>query len=401
MHNASVISQKELNRIDREVTIPAFVLCTIIALVLGITPMVPSAITKILKPIMIGICFLIPGKYAYKANKTITFFAIYLFYMTLVFLSHDITSATFNGWMSAILFGVFFIVVSQRMWGTKEILFIFITAFFASLLYTALLHHYNHDLYHASEALMFHGEEINANAAVYTICPGALCGVVLFLYDNKKEKYYAAKKTVILVGVLLCFYTLICLGQRGAFFSFSIGSVLMIWEKCGANSRSKTQYRMLLVIIIAIGLIAAPRITEGSRAERLFDYEELFDDNGRDDLNDRAKEMINEKPFFGGGYDRWERESGKELGLHNGFLYIMVIGGYTAGFLIGFFFLSMFAETTRKKSLIPIAFVIAAGIHLFEDSGLDYFSYIPMILSYILIRNAEFRAYRVTDVFAA
>ena len=387
-----------INRTTSAISIPAIVLCVVLALIISIAPVLPSPLTRIFRPLVILICFIIPGKYAYKANNTIWAFGIYLFYMTLVFLSHSSFAETFDIWMSAMLFGAFFVVVSQRMWGQREINLIIITVFVAATFYAGLLHYYNHDLLRSSGDIAFRSEHVNTNAGAYTVAPGALCGVCIFLFSKKRGRHSFLKKLIILAGIALCFYTLICLGSRGGFFTSTVGAAAMIWEKCGSAGSNKSKLRVLLVLAIAVGLVVAPRLTEGTHAERLFDYENLTDDNGRDDLNDRAIELIHQKPIFGGGYGYWESESGKTLGLHNGFLYIMCIGGYTAGILLGAFFIYLFYETAKTRSFIPIAFLFVAILHMLEDSGLDYFSYIPMIISYVMIRNAQFRKYRVSDV---
>lgn len=398
MQNTQKSLINEINRSTRAISVPAMAFCILLALILGITPVLPSELTRVFRPVVIALCFIIPGKYSYKANKTIWVFGIYLFYMTLVYLSHSSLTATFNDWMSAMLFGAFFIVVSQRMWGQREINLLLITAFAASTCYAGLLHYYNHDLLRSASNIVFHGEHVNSNAGAYTIAPGALCGVILFLFRKKGGRNGTIKKVVLLVGISLCFYTLVCLGSRGGFFTSAIGTAMMVWEKCGMAGSQKTKHRVILILVIALGLIFAPRLTEGTHAERLFDYEHLTDDNGRDELNERAKELIAQKPVFGGGYGYWENESGEQLGLHNGFLYIMCIGGYAAGILLGLFFIYLFFEIAKNRSLIPLAFLFVAILHLVEDSGLDYFSYIPMILAYILARNAQFRGYKVSDV---
>lgn len=399
MHN----NDKQLNYeqqvvVSREMSVPGIALCIALFLVVGIAPTLPSPITQPLRPVVILICFLIPSRYTYKTNKAISVLLLYFFYMTLVFLSHSLTTDSFMAWMSDLLFGLFFIVLSQRMWSGKEIRAFVFTVFISGVLYAALLLRETPDLFHNTGNLSLLGHYVNDNAAAYDISPAALSGAVLFL-NYRRNKKNSIFKLFILAGTLFCYYILICLGQRGAFFSSVIGAAMIIWERTKYYPRKKIYLRALLLIIIAIGLVVGPRVTEGTHAERLFDYEHITDDNGRDQLNDRAKELIKEKPIFGGGYQYWEQESGFDMGLHNGFYLSMVIGGYIAGFLISAFFIYLLYDIYKRNSLISLAFVVEAGVHMFVDSGLDYYSYIPLIIAYILVRYSEFSRIDVSKVF--
>ena len=318
------LNYKHRSAVPRGMSIPGFAMCVVLFLIVGIAPTLPSAITQPLRPVVIFLCFLIPSQYTYKTNKTVFVFLVYFFYMTLVFLSHQITVDSFMAWMSDLLFGLFFIVLSQRMWSGKEIRAFVITVFISGLVYALLLVQGTPDLFHNTGDLSFRGNYVNDNAAAYDISPAALSGVVLFLHYRRKN-HNTILKVLFLAGTLFCYYVLICLGQRGAFFSAVIGAIMIIWEKTKYFPKKKVYFRALLFILIAAGLIIGPRVTEGTHAERLFDYEHITDDNGRDQLNDRAKELIREKPFFGGGYEYWDQESGFEMGLH-GLHFLALLG---------------------------------------------------------------------------
>lgn len=328
-------------------------------------------------------------------------FYFYLLYMTAVFIIQDISADSFYRWINIIMFGVFFIVLSRVVWNKKEIRMIFKTVFISSLVYSLILLFYNHDLFHLTRALMVHGVNVNRNAAAYTVAPGAICGLILFFYYKSRyvSEFTFIWKAVIFLGTALDIYVLLALGQRGGFFSFCIGALFIMWEYLGMKDGKKTARRFLLIPVVAAVLFTAPKATQDTHANRLFDYENVLDDNGRDDLNNLAKQLIREKPVFGGGYGYWERESGVHMGLHNGFLYIMVIGGSVAGFLIGVFLICFVLDAFQQRSLIPYGFIFLAMVHFFEDSGLDYLSYIPMILAYILIQSEVFGNNRTRDVF--
>lgn len=384
---------------NMEFTFPARSFCLFLFLIMGLTPFLNSLTTNIIKPLMIIICLVIPRKYPFRINKAIWAFYFYLLYMTFVLFTHRITKATVVYWASIVLFAVFFIVISQRKWSAKEICTIFATVFFASVVYSIVISFYNHDIFHTTEMLMVNGKKVNSNAVSYTLSPSVLCGLVLLFYYRNRFKPTFLLKILITFLVIWEVIILLALGQRGGFFGACFGAALIIWEYLGTKGEAKVFLRVIMIVFLSFTLYLGPIIAKDTHATRLFDYENLLDDNGRDDLHARAIEMIHEKPVFGGGYGSWERESGISLSVHNGVLAVMVIGGYTAGILVGLFLLLFIKDILRGRSLVPVAFLCPAMIHLFEDSGFDYYSYIPMILAYILVLNAEYRRRPVTDIF--
>ena len=138
------------------------------------------------------------------------------------------------------------------------------------------------------------------------------------------------------------------------------------------------------------------RVLEGTNSARLFNYS----DSGRDDLWEDAMDLIRAKPVFGGGFDYWSR-TGHVMSPHNTFFTIMLISGFIGGILLGMMILSMIKECIREQSVIALAFAMQMIFHSISEAGLDYYAYIPLILTSIVLRYSEYQQGDFESVFFA
>lgn len=163
---------------------------------------------------------------------------------------------------------------------------------------------------------------------------------------------------------------------------------MIIWEWGEAikGNNQRIIFRIFLILLLLAIYHFGPIWTEGTHAYRLFDYDNLMDMNGREDMAEQAMELIHEHPFFGGGLDYWSVRTNNALMVHNSFLADGVWGGFTAIVLLGLFFLFAVLELFSTKSLVPIAFFVAAIFHTLTEPGMDYYSYIPLTLAFMLHR---------------
>ena len=125
----------------------------------------------------------------------------------------------------------------------------------------------------------------------------------------------------------------------------------------------------------------------------------MTDDSGRGRLWDKAWDMIDENPVFGGGFDYWDDNSGESLGTHNTFLTIMVMSGYVGGILFALFLSAVFLDLLRVRNLIPLAFLMELLMHSYTESGMDYYAYIPLILALVLARYISYQSDDITSLF--
>ena len=382
---------------DRMISVPeknkyslhCIVLCMLLFLILGTLYVIPSAVTQTFRPIVIAVFLLFPATYSYRVSRSVWVMIVFQFYLTIVFISHPITSSSFMAWASMLLFAAFFIVTIQRIWSKREIQLILNVVLIACVVFCIILFRENPDIFSSNqgEDLTFRGNHVNSNAAAFTIVPGALVGTFFtFFLNNRGRKGRIIRKLWYFGATVLEFIMLVGMGGRSAFFSAVIGALMIVWE-WGEAIKKRDQrllFRALLILFFLIIYHYGPIWTEGTHAYRLFDYDNLMDMNGRDDMAEQAMELIREHPMFGGGFDYWNIRTDNSLMVHNSFLSIGVTGGYTAIFLLGLFFIFSALELVQTRSLIPVAFFVEALFHSFTEPGMDYYAYIPLVLAFII-----------------
>ena len=386
--------KREMQTNRRGGVFPLYAICAVLFLILGTLPALPSAVTQVFRPAVVAVCFFFPAAYSYRVSKS--GFAIILFhiYITFVFLAHPLSSDSFMAWAAMVLYAAFFILLTQRVWTKKEIKIIFHIVLLACFVFCLVLLRDNPRLFHndQGEDVTYLGNHVNSNSAAFAIVPGALVGVFYLFFSRSTRNKGGFLRTLCYLGITaLAYAMLVGMGGRSAFFSALIGSVLIVWEWGEAirDSNKRIAFRVFLVLLLLAVYHFGPIWTEGTHAYRLFDYDNLTDMNGRDEMADVAIGLINENPFFGGGFGYWDLRTDKALMVHNTFLADGVWGGYTAIVLLGFFFLLAALELIRTRSLIPIAFYVEALFHSLTEPGMDYYAYIPLVLAFILQRYCQ------------
>ena len=379
------------------VSIPCIALCLMLVAVLGYLPALPSSISQVFRPILIVLCFLIPSKLQYRFSITDKALILYLAYFLMVFLVHPITKDTAMAYGAALLFGFFFIILAKRYWNKREIQAVLFSVALACTIFAVILYRENPDMLHNHPygGFTFRGYHINDNAAAFELVPGILCSLALLLFHHpnyaKKRKRGVFVHIALLCSAVFCMFVVFCIGARSAFFSAVLGSVCIVYQKTRTYHSSSARMRALVIMVLSLVILigVGMHVTEGTHSARLFDIESLDDTNGRDDLADEARPMIHKKPLFGGGYNYWAEEGGSTLGTHNTFLTVMVRGGYIGGVLLFFFLCAMLIETVSTKNFLLIAFLIETVLHTLTESDLDYFAYIPLLITFILLRYAK------------
>ena len=143
----------------------------------------------------------------------------------------------------------------------------------------------------------------------------------------------------------------------------------------------------MIIIIMAIVIIAIlMKMASSAYSSRLF----TLDDSGRKKIWDNAKELIREKPLFGGGFDYWE-EFGYGMGTHNTFITFLLEGGAVAATIAAFHLLFLSLELLGSGSIIPFAFLAETVMHMITESGMDYYAYLPMIFCIILANYTRYQ----------
>lgn len=379
--------------------------CAVTSIVIGILfaflPALPSSLTQFIRPVVIGAClFLTRKKEQYWFSSSIRCLILIEFYNFLVFAGNPMTSSALKAFTTAVLYAVFFIVLQMTVWNKREIR-AFLWAIIVSCSICAVLVYYeNPKMFEGNvEDITFLGIHMNTNTAAFEIVPGFLAAVFVFLFGRRKSRYYFMTGVFLVGCISICGFLLFGLASRSAFFAAVIGGSILLW---GASERiidirKKRLLRILFVLLAIFFLAEGPKLAEGTHAERLFDYEMIFDSNGREELNEVARQLIKAKPFFGGGFDYWANESGEYLEVHNTFLAWGVVGGYTEMILLISFFALALKDLLAAKSIIPLAFFVEPLFHSLTEPGMDYFMYVPLSIAFMLVKYAMSNRCRVQD----
>ena len=381
--------------------------CAVTSIVIGVLfaflPALSSSVTLFVRPVVIVACLFFSKKKAqYKFSSSIKCLILFQCYNFFVLVGNPITTSSAKAFLTAFLYAVFFIVLQMTIWTKREIKTLLWTIIVSCSICAVIALAENPNMFKGSagEDITFFGVHMNSNTAAFEIVPGFLVSVYYYLFGRSRNDSRYFLKGLILIGCAgICSLLLLGLASRSAFFAAVIGGTILLWESTSnsVSIKERRHKRFLLILMLVFIFAIGPSLAEGSHAERLFDYDNLFDSNGRDGMNDVARELMKKKPFFGGGYDYWNNESGEYLGVHNTFLAWGVTGGYTGMALLIAFFALALKDLLSTRSLLLVAFFIEPLFHSLTEPGMDYFMYVPLSMAFILLRYSLAKRCRVQD----
>lgn len=388
---------KSLNQ--NQITIPCLVLCAVIALIIGFLPILPSGITLLFRPAFIFICLLIPRAFHYSMTKAGKALIAYLLYLGAIYFAHDLTHSAFMNYVAMVLFGVFFIFATLRIWSKREIRLLIHVLILATAFCAVVVLIDNEDIRQMNIVgdVSFLGRTRNRNAIGYSMVPGALCCVLIMLHDPKTR--WHARLLPYLACFLVVGFTIIGTAARSASLAFLIGSFLIVWESAH-NSRSlrgQLGAQVLIIGLSALAIYLLVNYTSDTTSARVF--ENLDDKSGREELWGFAWELIHARPWFGGGFDYWDNMGGSSLYTHNTYLMIMVISGYVGAGFLTLFLGSALLELISCRNYIPLAFFVELALHVYSETGLDYYAYIPLTFAYIIYQYLRNQNPKIGTVF--
>lgn len=375
-------------------------LCMMMFLILGVLPKIPSPVTRILRPLFITLSVLSFPKCRYYPLGSLKYHIVNLLYYTVIFLWFPFSSISIEAYISAMMFILFLVFAASRKWTRKEIELIIIVIVIACDVQALLTLISNSNLLHSngSSHLSFLGTQVNRNPVAFAIVPGTLCGAFAFLYSNGTKGN--VNKAFFLLSIVLCFFVVFAIGCRSAFFSSAVGIACIAWQKArdGATPKEKVRRKAFVILLLIIATIGAMYAAKGTYSSRLFEFGAEANSSGRDQLYEEAWRLIDEKPIFGGGFDYWE-SNGNTMGTHNTFLTFMVSTGWVGGILLGLFLLAVLNEIIKTRNLVPISFMIEVFLHSWTEPGMDYYAYIPLLLSIVLTRYLRYENSNIGSIF--
>ena len=383
----------------RQISVPCIALCAVLMLIVGFLPLLPRSFTILLRPAAILTCIVFADKIRYRMTYAAKALLLFMAYITAILITHDLTSNAVTEYISMMLFAFFFIFETERVWSRREIRVIFVATAVAGIFCSIVLLHENESLHTmAGESeLLFFGHLKNRNTMGFSIVPSVLCSTLL-LFNDRKWKL-PVLRFVYLVSLIICGYTVIATGARTASLAMLIGVLLIVLEYSNrsGNSRVRVSRRMLVIVLAALVIYGLISFTEGTESARIF--KDLDNKSGREILWEFARQLIREKPVFGGGFDYWSDMHGESLGTHNTYYTIMVMSGYVGAFFLTLFLGAVVLELLSAHSLIPMAFVVELIGHTYSESSLDYYAYIPLVLAYILFHYTKYHNRPIRTIF--
>lgn len=391
-YSERLITYKRRSEID--ISASCIVLCLIFLLVLGFLPVLSAGLTRFFRPafILISLLGLRSGIYKFGAEK---WMILNLIYYIAIFFAFPITSNSFETVVSMELFGLFFILAAARPWNRREIKLFLQTVVFASVICATVLLYSNPNLLHSGgvDRLRFLSGDLNRNTFAFSLVPGALCATLFILYRRNRFE-----RAICFAMCVLCAYTVFAIGCRSAFYSLVIGMFLILWQKSRDVTSSKSRAFIKISIILAffLILIIITIVSKGTYSERLFN---VSSGSGRERIWEQAWSLVQQKPWFGGGYDYWI-DNGIELGTHNTFLLIMLYSGYVGGALLAMFLIAVLLEIFKGYNLIPLSFVAELLCHIYSETSMDYYAYIPLILSFVILRYILHQKKGIDTIFS-
>ena len=387
----------------RTLRLPCYTLCILIVGVLGVLPVLPQAITQILRPMFLGTCLFISLAAYYPMSRAIKWQIVTIVYYLMILLLNTITKTAIMAYASTVLYMLMFIFAAQIRWSNREIRLI-INVVIISCLWMAIASVYsNPNILHSSGSshLYYFGIQMNRNSIAFELVPGAVSALFMLLYNKQNCRLPRLRMLFYAMSCMVIAFTIFAIGCRSAFFAAAGGMSLVLWSKAGTGRTKESRLfgRTFVVCLIVATLLMAMSISTGTYSERLFEFGGEDSDSGRDVLAEQAWEMIDKKPVFGGGFDYWDNSGGDKLGTHNTFLTIMVFSGYVGGAFLAVFLISFLIEMLKTKNLIPIAFSMQTLFFIRTESDMSYYAYIPLFLAFIILRRIQYNSRKVSSIF--
>lgn len=393
MENTYSNSMHTYRQPGENISTPCVSLCFLIIVILGFLPVMPDRIVSLVKPVFLVLCVMFPGRgyYRFSFEKWLVILHIYLFG---IWIANYQTNQSIRSYASMLLFALFFLFAGLRSWNRAEIRLLLYVLILSCTLHSVIAIYSNNGLLHdiGSQHISFLSKTLNRNSSAFAVTPGMICAIMMVFYGKKNPGIRA----FYFLSALICFYAVVALACRSAFLSAVSGSFLVVWQATREHADAGRRFfRRIIFIVFVVALIfGGMSILEGTNSSRLFDYS----DTGRNELWDVAWKLIKAKPVFGGGFDYWGR-SGEYMSPHNTFLSIMLISGYIGGGILGLMMLSMLFECVKVRNFVALAFAMETVFHSISEAGLDYYAYIPLILTVILLRFSEYQHRDVSRIF--
>lgn len=339
---------------------------------------VPDIVTQFFRPlILVSLLILMTqrGQIGFNA-RTISLIAA--IYYAVIVLFYRLSTDNLKQGAAVVLYLLMFFTVSGVPWNRREIQTIVMACFIAAFVCSIAIFMSNDltDLHVGTSGEMnMLGVIVNRNKNAYAFALGTIIGTVYLLYGKRVPRF------LILLLTAVTLYGVLYSQCRGAFFCTSLAVIILVFGKLLDMKKQNAGKFLLYTVLFIIFCIAVYFILKNSELSRLIDGESK---SGRDDGIRRAWQMFLSSDMFGkifgNGYGYEIAHTDDGIGAHLVYATYLVSSGIIGSGLIICMFLSSFL---RVKGAIPYAFFGFAFLRTFFE-GLDYYIYIPLLLSVII-----------------
>ena len=351
----------------------------------------PDVVTQIFRPLIVFFLLLVMfrrGQEAFPARKVALIAAIYCAF-DLLLTSVNVDEITRASAVS--LYLLMFWVVTGTPWTKREVQFIIKACFLASFACAIAIFISNDptdlSVGNSGDMSMF-GTYVNRNKNAYAFTIGTVIGVIYLIYGKHVKKFW------VLVITAVVAYALLYSQCRGAFFCTVVGVAIVVFGKL-LEVKKRDQGKFLLYsFLFILFCIASYYLLKNSELSRLIDG----DKSGRDDGIKHAWQLFLSSDMFGkifgNGYV-YEGAHTEGVGAHLVYTSYLLSTGMVGCLLIVWMFI---CSGLRIKGTIPLALFICAFMRTFFE-GLDYYIYIPLILSMIIYNYSVIYGRKEDELF--
>ena len=338
---------------------------------------VPDIVTQVFRPLIVFFLLIVMlqrGQIAFPARKVALIAAIYCAFDLL--LTH-INADEIMRASAVSLYLLMFWVVTGTPWTKREVQFIIKACFLATFVCAIAIFISNDptDLQVGNSGDMrMLGTYVNRNKNAYAFTIGTVLGVIYLIYGKNIKKF------LILIITAVVAYALLYSQCRGAFFCAVAGVAIVVCGKLMEVKKKDHGKFLLYSILFILICIASYYLLKNSELSRLIDGDSK---SGRDEGIKHAWQLFLSSDLFGkifgNGY-AYEGLHTEGVGAHLIYVgYLLSIGAVGIGLIT----LVFICSGLRIKGTIPMALFVCAFLRTFFE-GLDYYIYIPLILSTVI-----------------
>lgn len=338
---------------------------------------VPEIVTQVFRPIIVFfmiIRMIQRGQISFSARNVALAAAIYCAFDLLI---TGINMDELIRASAVSLYLLMFWAITGTPWNKREVRFIIGACFIGAFACAVALFLSNDptDLHVGSSSNMkMFGMYVNRNKNAYAFAIGTIIGSIYLLYGRNIKKFWIAILTAVIA------YALLYSQCRGAFFCTVLGVTIAVMGRLLKIKKYSGGKFVFYLLLYAAFCVAVYFLLKNSELSRLIDGDSK---SGRDEGIKYAWNLFLDydsfSKIFGKGH-LYESLHTEGAGAHLVYAtYLLAIGTVGCG-LIALMFI---CTGIKIKGAVPYALFVCAFLRTFME-GLDYYIYIPLILSVII-----------------